>query len=236
MSYKPKPIFPTKRRQRDPRIPLDIQDPPLCTTLIAPRKSGKSALVAGLIEDVYAKVFSKVVIMSDTVMYNKSIKELAKKTKHKNIYFTDEVTNASIKEILEEQKELSNNGKTLLLMIDDAGDNAQGKELNKELSKLYTRGRHFGISSMVCIQSVSGHLTRKMKNNTTEFIIFKNNAEDMEALARLLTSAFKNRKEVLTYLTECTSEPYSFCYINLAADDAKTMYRYCDKDGFKDYF
>lgn len=236
MSYKPKPIFPKSKKARDKKIPLDLQEPPICTTLIAPRKSGKSALVCGLIEDVYAKVFHRVIIMSDTVLYDKSIKELSAKTKHTNIYFTDEVNNVAIKEILEDQKKRAEEGETLLLYIDDAGDSAQGKELNKELSKLYTKGRHWSCSTIVCIQSVSGQLTRKMKNNTTEFIIFKNNSEDMEALAKLLTSAYKSKKEVLDYLTECTKEAYSFCYVNLAADDAQGMYRYCDKDGFHDYF
>ncbi|KAJ3010095.1 hypothetical protein HKX48_007582, partial [Thoreauomyces humboldtii] len=221
INYRPKPIYPTQGQKRNKSIPLDLQEPPLCTTLIAPRKSGKSALVCGLIEDVYAKVFDKVIIMSDTVLYDKSIKELAAKTKHTNIFFTDEVSNGQISEILDQQKEDAEEGKTLLLMIDDAGDNAQSKELNKELSKLYTKGRHFLCSTVVCIQSVSGQLTRKMKNNTTEFIIFKNNSEDLEALAKLLASAYKNKKETLEYLTECTKEPYSFAYVNLAANDAK---------------
>ncbi|DAC81645.1 TPA_asm: FtsK [Powellomyces chytrid fungus MELD virus 2] len=236
MTYKPRAIYSQKKKKRDPRIPLDLQDPPLCTTVISPRLSGKSALICGLIEDVYAKVFDRVILMSDTILYDRSIKELAKQTRHKNIYFTDEVSNASIKEILEEQKKLAEDGKTLLFFIDDSGDNARSKELNKELSKLYTKGRHFLCSTIVCIQSVSGQLTRKMKANTTEFIIFKNNSKDMEALAKLLTSAYKTKKEVLAYLTERTREPYAFCYINLAADDAKGMYRYCDKDGFHDYF
>ncbi|KAI8919882.1 hypothetical protein DFJ77DRAFT_437576 [Powellomyces hirtus] len=174
--------------------------------------------------------------MSDTVLYDKSIQQLANKTKHRNIYFTDEVNNTTIREILNEQKELAEVGRTCLLYIDDAGNDAQGKNLNKELSNLYCKGRHTLCSSIVVVQSVRSQLSSKQKNNTTEWIIFKNNAEDMEILARLLTSAYKNRKEVLTYLIECTREPYSFCYVNLAADDAKTMYRYCDKDGFKDYF
>ncbi|KAI8903430.1 hypothetical protein DFJ77DRAFT_444267 [Powellomyces hirtus] len=174
--------------------------------------------------------------MSDTVLYDKSIQQLANKTKHRNIYFTDEVNNTTIREILNEQKELAEDGRTCLLYIDDAGNDAQGKNLNKELSNLYCKGRHTLCSSIVVVQSVRSQLSSKQKNNTTEWIIFKNNAEDMEILARLLTSAYKNRKEVLEYLIECTREPYSFCYINLAADDAKTMYRYCDKDGFKDYY
>ncbi|TPX53731.1 hypothetical protein PhCBS80983_g06198 [Powellomyces hirtus] len=175
--------------------------------------------------------------MSDTVMYDASVKELAAKTKHKNIYFTDEVSNTSIAALLEDQKKAyTANGQSLLLMIDDAGDSAQGKDLNKELSKLYTKGRHFNCGTIVCIQSVTGQLSRKMKNCTTEWVIFKNNAEDMELLARLLTSAYKNKKEVLTYLTECTKEPYAVCYINTSAGNAKEMYRYCDSQGFKTYF
>ena len=234
MTYQPRPIYPKKVTQRDPRIPAVIGSPPICTTLCAPRKSGKSALVCGLIQDIYAAVFDKVIIMSDTVEYDASIQELARTTKHGNIYFTDEVNNGTIAEIVEEQKKSVK--KSLLLFIDDAGDSAQSKELNKELSKLYTKGRHWNISTIVAIQSVTGQLSRKMKNCTTEWIIFKNNAEDLKLLAKVLCSAYKSEKEVLAYLNECTQQPYSFCYINISAGNAKEMYRYCDKTGFHDYF
>ncbi|TPX56699.1 hypothetical protein SpCBS45565_g08366 [Spizellomyces sp. 'palustris'] len=172
--------------------------------------------------------------MSDTVEYDASVKVLAETTKHKNIYFTDEVSNASIAKIVEEQKKTPD--KSLLLFIDDAGDSAQSKELNKELSKLYTKGRHFNIGNIVAIQSVTGQLSRKMKNCTTEWVVFKNNAEDMKLLAKLLASAYKDDKEVLTFLTECTKEPYPFAYINRDASDAKGMYHYCNATGFHDYF
>ncbi|KAJ3010086.1 hypothetical protein HKX48_007588 [Thoreauomyces humboldtii] len=119
--------------------------------------------------------------MSDTVAYDSSIQAMAKKTKHKNIHVMDEVSNASIAAIVATQKQQCDAGKKelLLLVIDDSGDAANSKELNKELSKLYTKGRHSLCSIMVAIQSISGQLTRKMKGCTTEWIIFKNSADDM---------------------------------------------------------
>ncbi|KAJ3176357.1 hypothetical protein HDU85_007249 [Gaertneriomyces sp. JEL0708] len=175
--------------------------------------------------------------MSDTVEYDASVKELSKHTKHQNIFFIDDVSNNSIKAIIEEQKTLfKENKSTLLLFIDDAADGARSKDLAAELGRLYTKSRHFGISIIVAIQSVKGQLTSKHKNCTTEWVIFRNAQQDMKVLSETLASAFKTSKEVLEYLTECTKERFSFCYIDTTKNNAKEMYRYCDSEGFKDYF
>lgn len=234
--YKPKPLFPAEAKVRDHRIPQELAVPPLMTTVCAPRRSGKSALIYGLIDDVYAKIFDKVVILSDLVEYDESVKVLAGK-RHKNIYYTDEVTNDSIRRILEEQKEASKRGKTLLMFLDDAGDDAMSSQLNREMSKIYTRLRHVKGSAMVAIQSVRGQLTNKMKNCSTEWIVFKNAMEDMKILSRTLASAYKTEREVLAYLLECTEVPYSFCYIDRSAGNARDMYRFCTPaEGFRNYF
>ncbi|TPX53773.1 hypothetical protein PhCBS80983_g06165 [Powellomyces hirtus] len=201
--------------------------------------SGKSALVLGLVDDVYASVFTRCILMSDTVAYDASVVQLVKTTKHKNIFVTDEVTNGSIAEIMADQTDLwskSNQRDTLLLFIDDSGDSANSKELNKELSKLFTKSRHVGTSIIVAIQSISGQLTRKHKGCTTEWIVFRNNMEDLKVLARVLSSAFKTEKEVYAYLIAVTEERFSFAYVNTRSSSAKNMYRYCDPvKGFMDY-
>lgn len=239
-SYVPRPIFPSKGSRIDPRVPSELAQPPLCTTLIAPRKSGKSALVCGLIEDVYASVFDKVVIMSDTVLFDASVQQLSKTTKHKNIYFSDNVSNQSIAALVKHQRETydtKTGSPSTLLFIDDAGDSAQRKDLNLELSKLYTKGRHIGISSIVACQSVTSQISGKMKGCTTEWIIFRNNMDDLKLLAKMLTTAYKTEAEVLKYLVAGTQEGYSFCYIDLAKSSAREVYRYCTPaEGFKDFF
>ncbi|KAI9103786.1 hypothetical protein DFS34DRAFT_590202 [Phlyctochytrium arcticum] len=172
--------------------------------------------------------------MSDTVQFDKSIQELARITKHKNIFFSENVTNASIAEIIENQK--SEKGKEkILLFIDDAADGARSKELSTELDKLFTKGRHFNISIIVCCQAIRSQLSSKQKNCSTEWIVFKNNAEDLRILAKVLTTAFAEEKQVLKFLTECTKEKYSFCYVNLMGASANEIYKYCDSKGFHDY-
>ncbi|KAI8994453.1 hypothetical protein BC832DRAFT_596214 [Gaertneriomyces semiglobifer] len=94
--------------------------------------------------------------MSDTVEYDASVKELSKHTRHQNIFFIDDVSNTSIRAIIEEQKTLfKENASTLLLFIDDAADGARSKDLAAELGRLYTKSRHFGVSIIVAIQSVN---------------------------------------------------------------------------------
>lgn len=237
--YVPKPIFDTKQAKRDPRIPDDLPTPPLCMTICAPRLSGKTAICLGMISDVYAKVFDHVIIMSDTAAYDSSVQALKKTTRHKNISIMDDVSNESIAAIVKTQKEAFDAGskESLLLFIDDSGDAANSKELNKELSKLYTKGRHSLISIIVAIQSISGQLTRKMKGCTTEWIIFKNSADDCKIISRVLASTFLSEKEVYAYLMDVTTTPYSFAYVNTRAKNVQDMYRFCDpKLGFQHYF
>ncbi|KAI9094089.1 hypothetical protein DFS34DRAFT_671729 [Phlyctochytrium arcticum] len=218
----------------DSRVPPPLASHPLSTILVAPRRSGKSALICGLINEIYAPIFDKVIIMSDTVQFDKSIQELSKITKHKNIYFTDEVNNSSIGNIVERQK--SEMGKEkILLFIDDSADGARSKDLSRELDKLFTKGRQFNLSIIVCCQAIRSQLSSKQKNCSTEWIVFKNNAEDLKILAKVLTTAFAEEKQVLQYLTECTKEKYAFCYVNLMGASADEIYKYCDSTGFHDY-
>ncbi|KAI9103415.1 hypothetical protein DFS34DRAFT_671918 [Phlyctochytrium arcticum] len=234
MKFKLTPIFPKSSGKTDSRVLQPLSSHPLSTILVAPRKSGKSALICGLIEDVYAPIFDKVIIMSDTAQFDKSIQELSKITKHKNIYFTDEVSNTSIADIIEKQK--SEKGKeTILLFIDDAADSARSRKLLRELDKRFTKGRHFNLSIIVCCQAIRSQLSSKQKNCSTEWIVFKNNTEDLKILAKVLTTAFAEEKQVLQFLTECTKENYSFCYVNLMGASANEIYKYCDSTGFHDY-
>ncbi len=238
MGYTPKPIFDTKAAKRDPRIPDNLPTPPLCLTICAKRLSGRTALVCGLLDDIYCKVFDHVVILSDTAAYDSSIQTLAKKTRHKNISIMDDVSNETIAAIIKTQKESFDSGKkeNLLLFIDDSGDAANSASLNKELSKLYSKGRHSGCSLIVAIQAISGQLTRKMKTNTTEWMIFKQSADDMKMISKVLASAFLSEKETFNYLMDVTEERFSFAYIDTRAKDLRSMYRWCDQQGFQDYF
>ncbi|KAJ3165807.1 hypothetical protein HDU87_002891, partial [Geranomyces variabilis] len=189
--------------------------------------------------EIYCKVFSEVVILSDTAAYDTSVQQLAKTTKHKNISVWDDVSNASIAAIVKTQKESIDAGEKLpiVLFINDSGDAANSKELNKELSKLYTKGRQSLISITIAIQSISGQLTHKMKGCTTEWIIYKNSADDLKLISKVLASAFLSEKEVCAFLTEVTMAPFSFAFLNTRAKNAREMYRYCDpKTGFHDYF
>lgn len=239
MGYLCQPIYDKKQAKRDPRIPDDLPSPPFAITCLAKRMSGKTAVLAGLIEHVYAKVFKQVIILSNTASFDSTIQALAKQTKHKNILVWDDVSNKSIAAIVKAQEDLYAEGKKeqIMLLIDDAGDSAQGRDLSFELSRLYTRSRHQGISFCMNVQSISSQLSRKMKTNTSHWIIYKASADDFKIMSKLLASAFLTEKDVFIYLTQVTAEQYAFAFIDTLAKTAREMYRYHDaKNGFMDYF
>ncbi|KAJ3286252.1 hypothetical protein HK104_009130 [Borealophlyctis nickersoniae] len=208
----------------------------MAVTICGPRGGGKSAQVLGWIDDVYAHVFDAVYILSDTVEFDSSVAELAKRG-HENIFISSEVTNEVIQRIVETQKRVIQSGKKhkILIYIDDTGDDAQSKDLGKELAKLYTKARHISCGLIVAIQSITGQLTRKMKNCTTPWVIFKNNADDMKILSKTLQSAHKTEKKTLKYIVDSTSKPYSYAFIDQRGATAHNKYFYCDADGFHYY-
>lgn len=236
--YKPKPIIPKVAQEHDDRIPYPLFQLRSCSvTCCSPRFSGKSSLLLGLLDDVYARVVKKVIILSDTVEHDDAVAELASRT-HDNIYICNEVSNEKLAGIVNEQRGTwakSNKKDRLFVLIDDAGDQARSKDLERELSKLYTKARHVGIAFAVCIQSVTSQLTNKMKACTSHWMIFKNPMASFKILANALQNVYMNEKETLTYLVECTKEKYSFCYIDTTASSREEMYFYCDKDGFHKY-
>lgn len=237
--YIPRPIFNEKQGKRHPLVPPDLPSPPFAITILAKRSSGKTALICGMIQDIFARVFSEVIILSNTAAYDQTIEAFSKQTKHKNILIMDDVSNESISAIVTAQRERLDRGekKDILIFCDDAGDSAQSKNLALELSKLYTRGRHDRVSLAVSIQSISSQLSRKMKSNSSHWIVYKASADDFKVISRVLASAFATEKETFDYLTTVTAKQYSFAFIDTLAKDAQSMYRYCDPTlGFQDYF
>ncbi|KAJ3051349.1 hypothetical protein HK097_007660 [Rhizophlyctis rosea] len=107
-------------------------------TLLGKRKCGKTNLICNIILSGYAKAFDSIIILSPTVFLDPTWESL-KEAKHANIYFSDKVTNFTLANILQKQKEtyLDNPKKSAtLLVLDDAGNFFRAKEAKKASKKI----------------------------------------------------------------------------------------------------
>jgi len=224
MGYDLKPVIVQGGKKHDPRIPDPLPQLPICMSIVAPRMSGKSSMVCGLIKEVYRKVFDTVILASPSVHFDPTFKEL---TKFKNVGFIDRVDNETLQDILKKQEEIvkEDPSATLLLYVDDAGDFFRRSSAQKMMNVLYTRARHSGTSLISCVQSPQ-HLSSIQKTNTTQWIVFRCDKRSMASLAEQLETKHSFAEEVYDYLMDATEKRYSFAYLNFQESMKESIYRY----------
>lgn len=224
MSYEPRPIIQKKTTKHDKKIPEPLPQLPFAMSVVAPRKSGKTSLVCGLIKDVYRKVCKEVVICSPTALLDPTYQSLSK---YENVWCTDQVNNEVLQAILDKQSAMfaTDKTQTMLLYIDDSGDFFRRAQAQKLMNVLFTRCRHSGISLIVCVQSPQ-HLSTIQKSNSTQYLVFRCDTKSMKTLAEQLQTKHKMADEVYQYLLDATEKRFSFAYIDLEGDEPDDIYRY----------
>lgn len=223
MSYVPRPVIVGSARKRDKRVPEPLPSAPFALTVVAPRMSGKTALICGLVRDIYRRVFNTIVIASPTAHLDETYRCLGR---YPNVGFTESVSNVVLEAIMDEQKEVFKNDpkSTMLLYIDDAGDYFRRAQAQKLLNVLFSTGRHPGISLCVCVQHPT-HLSSIQKSNTQQWIVFRCDRKAMLNLAEQLQTTHMYADELFDWLMEATEKRFSFAYIDLTQSEKHLIYR-----------
>lgn len=224
MGYETKPIIQKKTTKYNKKIHEPLPQMPFAMSVVAPRKSGKTSLVCGLIKDVYRKVAKEVVICSPTALLDPTYQSLSK---YENVWCTDLVNNEVLQAILDKQSAMyaTDKSQTMLLYIDDSGDFFKRAQAQKMMNILFTRCRHSGISLIVCVQSPQ-HLSTIQRSNSTQFLVFRCDTKSMKALAEQLQTKYKMADDVYQYLLDATEKRFAFAYVNLEGDEPDEIYRY----------
>ena len=94
---------------------------------------------------------------------------------------------------------------------------------SKLLHGLYTRGRHAAISTITATQKFAS-VAPIIRVNATELFVYRlRNQSDLDKFVDEV-SATLDKKTLLKIYQECTSEPYSFLYVNLMATSVAEMF------------
>ena len=111
----------------------------------------------------------------------------------------------------------------ILIVIDDFADDTNFTRKSQLLHQLYTRGRHYMISTTTSTQ-VDKQISPIVRKNMTHLFNYRlRNYGDLEAVVEEL-SAIYDKKTLLLIYHEAVSDEYSFLYANLMQKDKRKMF------------
>lgn len=201
--------------------PIDKRLPqhPFRIIMNAPSHSGKTNIILNLIKsDAMYKNYFKVYIFSKTFHDDAAWEAID----INDIYVKEEIDPDFIQSILDKQEEdrkrlkEEDNLKDLqriLIIIDDLM-NEVSLSKRDPVSKLFTRGRHYNISTAITTQSVSG-LNPHIRKSASHQIYLRNQEEEMLCAGKENAYHIGNKKkfyQMFKYVMECGD--YDFLVVN----------------------
>jgi hypothetical protein len=197
---------------------------PMRCMITAQSGSGKSVLIQNMILNFYLGCFERIYIFSHSIDLDHSwqpVKDYLNKHykgKHElfnnydqemldKIITSQEITITILKE--NNKKEMYG----ILIVLDDMMDDKKAMRNNSLLEKLFIRGRHSYISTIVSVQKYIS-VSPVIRFNTSCDIIFKlRSQKDLDAIIEEY-GALAPKNEILKRYKEIVNIPYNFVYIN----------------------
>lgn len=197
---------------------IDLETNGLSVCFSAKRFSGKTFLIKELLNDpLIKKTYEEIYVFSDTGTLDKTWEEV----KNKNVFVIDEYKEQDLIKMLESFKQENANKKVktkVLIIIDDLIEVYSNKR-KSPISKLATRGRHYGISFIYTSQRYI-RFPPDVRTNTTSKVFFKiTNGKELKAIRDELGTKFFDIEGLIDDVTEL---PYNYLLIK----DAETTTYY----------
>jgi hypothetical protein len=176
----------------------------------AKRNSGKSQLVRYLVSSQYAD-FKKIFVICPTEPINRFYGDIVPKDCIFDIY-NDEWVDKLIKRMTEINAGLkSDKAKHILLILDDCISDVDFHH-SKGINKLFSRGRHLFISTMVITQYINS-VPPIVRNNSDYIFCGQMNSKSIDILADEFLSGDLAKPEFIKLYNQSTKD-YKFMVIN----------------------
>lgn len=195
-------------------IPDELQQPPFCMILVAPSKSGKSNLLTNLLYNKnfgMTDVFEEIYYISPTVMIDKTLKKnvreddnIIKIYKEEDLEHVDDILD-DIKRSQEDKDE--NERGDVLVILDDMIEYFSN---HGKINSLPALSRHYGITVILCSQTMSNIPIRCRKNASSYIISNITNENDKNSIIFEIGSKFG--KDFEKNLDEATKDKFNFLY------------------------
>ncbi|KAJ3051751.1 hypothetical protein HK097_007239 [Rhizophlyctis rosea] len=203
-------------------------------TVVSRRRQGKSYLVANLIIQAYAKSFSEILVLSNTIDTDPIYPQALGKIPNVTLFDINkrDIDNDLLKEIWDRQKKRFKEDpkkNDLLIIFDDLGEKFKGREMRKMMNVYFQKSRHPKISFICCVQSIN-NCTAEQKSNTTQWVVFGLDPDALKKVSLTLATAEKDRYETTDYIVKNTHKKHSWIMIDLEAESDDTVYQAYDPD------
>lgn len=176
-------------------------------TLLSARKSGKSFMIRNL---VYLLLKKKLIDLVYVFSYTADVDEAYTSWIANECIFNPKIMNETIDLIFKMQK--SDKRKKVCIICDDFDITSQSDSLDM----LYTRGRHYGITTILSCQITTKGVSTAIRNNTQYLFIRKLNAKTLKenVFQMLLNVEFDNGEEFKKYVQANNEEHQFILYLN----------------------
>lgn len=195
-------------------IGLDLKDKTIL--LVARRGSGKSELIKYLIQE-YENLFETTIVISTTDFsgfYKSVVAE-----KNISLEYKDEIIEKllnKLERVNKNKNQKSHDFKRVLLILDDVISDTRLAH-SKSLEKVYTKGRHYGITLILASQYIK-KISPAMRENT-DYIFVGKITEGSRDIICTEFSDFYTSKEMDEIIRENAGRDYEFVIINCAASN-----------------
>ena len=206
--------------------------------LNAPSGTGKTVALTNLVMDIYKGCFEKIYIFSPTFFIDDNwdaVKKYIEKeldNKHSDeepIYF-ETFEEKDLERIIDRQEEVIKWMKkkeykhlyNICIIIDDWADNEVVRK-NNELIKLFTKGRHWYISTFVTSQSYT-QISPVIRKNATQLFVFRlRNQKGLDTILEELSGLY-DKDTLRKVYRVATDDKHGFRYVDLMQSDKKKMF------------
>ena len=213
--FHPLTILPIKKVQKKKEFDINepLPEPPFTFVMIAPTKSGKSVTIVNFIKNsmFYKGCFDEVYFISPTVLFDETLKSIAKDDKIIKIHVEEELEKIDhiLAEIVKAQKETEDNKRKHILVVLD--DMIEYFKNSGKLNNLPALSRHYKLSFIVSTQAYTALPVRLRKNASSYILFHVHNKKDLDDINHEIGS---NYPDFLKYYKEATDKPYGFLYID----------------------
>lgn len=208
-----------ERKQKDPTPPF-LPPQFSSVTLVAPRRSGKTNLICWMLLNGLLDSYERVVLYSPSIYFDQTYKSIMSAD---NLYFSDEISDEELQQVMKEQSQLAmeNKKNTLLIIIDDFSSQLRGKAkfggFQKTLDTLYSRCRHI-LTTVICTSQYYSHLSPCVRMNTSHLICFRLSRKEWKRVAEEFRLHL-SEKEFISMAEAATKEKYSFFLVDMNTPD-----------------
>ena len=223
-------LFPTREYTTRQSSVAHLPKVPIRGALVGGSGSGKSRALVSMLLHQYRGCFSRIFVFSPSVdidmtwepVKNYVAHDLKVNTEREPCFF-DEWEPAKLQKIIDDQYKLIEFQKkkgykrlfAICIVIDDFADRGDLMHNNTNLlSRLFFRGRHLQISTLVSVQRLKS-IASAIRANLQFLMVWRlRSYTELESLLEEL-SAIHDKKTLMALYEQAVSQPYGFWLVNL---------------------